>query len=166
MTRPGEFEQHVFDVLWDGGELSVRAVLDRTGGGHAYTTILTVLDREGRIVAVESDVEPEPADETWGDAALVPGLVDLQVNGGNGAAFDAREPELRARAVEYHVERGTTSVLATLNNIGPGLRGVGPAMNFGEMPTLVKVLLSLFMILGRLEFYAVVALFMPGFWRR
>jgi Trk-type K+ transport system membrane component len=30
----------------------------------------------------------------------------------------------------------------------------------------VKALLTLFMILGRLEFYAVVALFVPGFWRR
>jgi trk system potassium uptake protein TrkH len=59
----------------------------------------------------------------------------------------------------------STAVLATLNNVGPGLGGVGPALSFEEMPTLVKALLSLYMILGRLEFYAVVALFMPGFWR-
>jgi len=60
----------------------------------------------------------------------------------------------------------STAVLATLNNIGPGLVGVGPSMNYGALPELVKWLLSLFMILGRLEFYAVVALFVPGFWRR
>lgn len=59
-----------------------------------------------------------------------------------------------------------TAVLATLNNIGPGLNLVGPTMNFGEMSVFAKVLLSLFMIVGRLEFYAVVILFMPDFWRR
>ncbi len=60
----------------------------------------------------------------------------------------------------------STAVLATLNNIGPGLDVVGPTQNFGEMPEAVKLLLSLFMILGRLEFYAVVALFVPGFWKK
>lgn len=63
------------------------------------------------------------------------------------------------------LETASTAVVATLNNIGPGLAHVGPTMNFAEMPDLVKVVLTLFMILGRLEFYAVVALFVPGFWR-
>ena len=58
-----------------------------------------------------------------------------------------------------------TSVLATLNNIGPGLAAVGPASNFAFMPDPAKLLLSFFMILGRLEFYAVVILFVPRFWR-
>jgi trk system potassium uptake protein TrkH len=59
----------------------------------------------------------------------------------------------------------STSVVATLNNIGPGLGVVGPTGNFAAMPALAKILLSLFMILGRLEFYAVVILFVPSFWR-
>ncbi len=63
------------------------------------------------------------------------------------------------------LESASTAVVATLNNIGPGLAKVGPTMNFAEMPVLVKLLLTLFMILGRLEFYAVVALFFPSFWR-
>ena len=58
-----------------------------------------------------------------------------------------------------------TSVIATLNNIGPGLAAVGPAANFSFMPETAKLLLSFFMILGRLEFYAVVVLFVPRFWR-
>jgi len=64
------------------------------------------------------------------------------------------------------LEESATAVLATLNNIGPGLGKVGPSVNYGHFPDGVKVLLSVFMILGRLEFYAVVALFVPGFWRR
>ena len=63
------------------------------------------------------------------------------------------------------LETSATAVVATLNNIGPGLGLVGPTMNFAELPVLVKALLTVFMILGRLEFYAVVALFVPSFWR-
>ena len=43
---------------------------------------------------------------------------------------------------------------------------MGPTQNFASMPDLVKVLLTLFMIIGRLEFYALVILFVPGFWRQ
>jgi trk system potassium uptake protein TrkH len=63
------------------------------------------------------------------------------------------------------LESAATAVVATLNNIGPGLGVVGPTLNFAELPVLVKALLTVFMILGRLEFYAVVALFVPSFWR-
>ena len=58
-----------------------------------------------------------------------------------------------------------TSVIATLNNIGPGLAMVGPTQNFGWMPEAGKLLAALLMIVGRLEFYAVVVLFLPRFWR-
>lgn len=63
------------------------------------------------------------------------------------------------------LETASTAVVATLNNIGPGLGHVGPTQNFAALPDLVKILLTVFMILGRLEFYAVVALFVPGFWK-
>lgn len=66
----------------------------------------------------------------------------------------------------YDLVTAGTATLATLNNIGPGLARVGPMLNFAELPGLVKLVLTLCMILGRLEFYAVVALFVPGFWRR
>ena len=73
---------------------------------------------------------------------------------------------LALSAYGIELEESATAVLATLNNIGPGLGRVGPSVNYGHFPDGVKVLLSVFMILGRLEFYAVVALFVPGFWRR
>jgi trk system potassium uptake protein TrkH len=74
--------------------------------------------------------------------------------------------DLRAPGYEDQVLlTAATSVLATLNNIGPGLAAVGPTANFSFMPDAAKLVLSFFMILGRLEFYAVVVLFMPRFWR-
>ena len=70
---------------------------------------------------------------------------------------------------EPHADQGiltaATSVIASLNNIGPGLAAVGPTANFAFLPDAGKLLLALFMIIGRLEFYAVVVLFVPRFWR-
>lgn len=59
---------------------------------------------------------------------------------------------------------GTTAVIATLNNIGPGLNLVGPAQNFGHLPQLSKVVLSFCMLAGRLELYTVAVLLTPDFW--
>jgi trk system potassium uptake protein len=59
---------------------------------------------------------------------------------------------------------GTSAVLATLNNIGPGLAQVGPALHFGELPTLAKWILSLCMLAGRLELYTLAVLLTPAYW--
>ena len=59
-----------------------------------------------------------------------------------------------------------SGVIACLNTMGPGLGGVGPSQCFGHLAGASKLVLSALMILGRLEFFAVVALFLPGFWRR
>lgn len=69
-------------------------------------------------------------------------------------------------AFGYDLETSAAAVVATLNNIGPGLGKVGPTLNFGDLPGVLKVMLATFMILGRLEFYAVVVLLVPSFWRR
>lgn len=57
-------------------------------------------------------------------------------------------------------------VVATLANIGPGFGDVGPADNFGHLLPVTKVFLSLLMILGRLELYAILVLFMPSVWKK
>ena len=56
--------------------------------------------------------------------------------------------------------------IACLGNIGPGLGSVGPAAHYADLPSLGKWLLSLAMIVGRLEVYTVLILFLPEFWRR
>jgi trk system potassium uptake protein TrkH len=51
-------------------------------------------------------------------------------------------------------------------NVGPGLGDtVGPAGNFSTLPDTAKWLLSLGMLLGRLEIYTVLVLLAPSFWR-
>jgi trk system potassium uptake protein TrkH len=59
-----------------------------------------------------------------------------------------------------------TSVIATLGNIGPGLNAVGISQNFAGIPPLGQAFLSFLMLLGRLELYTVLILFLPGFWKK
>lgn len=59
-----------------------------------------------------------------------------------------------------------SAVFASLCNIGPGLAEVGPAETYGFMGTPAKLLLSLLMIMGRLELYAILVLFAPSLWKR
>ncbi|MCC8161059.1 MAG: TrkH family potassium uptake protein [Oscillospiraceae bacterium] len=59
-----------------------------------------------------------------------------------------------------------TSVIATMNNIGPGLGAVGPTGNFAAFSPLSKIVLSVGMLAGRLEFYPILILFSPYTWKR
>tara|TARA_B100000287_G_scaffold391013_1_gene402362 strand:- start:916 stop:2364 length:1449 start_codon:yes stop_codon:yes gene_type:complete len=55
----------------------------------------------------------------------------------------------------------------SISNVGPGLGGViGPNGNFSLLPDFSKWILSTGMILGRLELFAIIVLFIPSFWRR
>jgi len=59
----------------------------------------------------------------------------------------------------------TSAVAATLGNVGPGFGVVGPAMNYNGLTVLTKYVLSLAMILGRLEIFTVLIIFTPFFWQ-
>lgn len=58
------------------------------------------------------------------------------------------------------------AVAASLSNIGPGLGAVGPTDNYSEIPTAGKWVLSLLMLMGRLELYTVLVLFSPSYWKK
>ncbi|GJM03205.1 MAG: Trk system potassium uptake protein [Rhodomicrobium sp.] len=59
-----------------------------------------------------------------------------------------------------------SATAACITNVGPGLGDiVGPSGNFQPLPEGVKWLLSLAMLLGRLELFTVLVLFVPTFWR-
>lgn len=59
-----------------------------------------------------------------------------------------------------------TSVIATMNNIGPGLGEVGPTGNFADFSILSKLVMSIDMLVGRLEFYPILILFSPYVWKK
>jgi trk system potassium uptake protein TrkH len=58
------------------------------------------------------------------------------------------------------------AVASCIGNIGPGFGTVGPAENFAHLPVLGKWLLAWCMLLGRLEIYTVIILFVPEFWKK
>ena len=54
----------------------------------------------------------------------------------------------------------------SISNVGPGLGTmIGPNGNFSSLPDVSKWILSLAMIMGRLELFAILVLFLPSFWR-
>ncbi len=54
----------------------------------------------------------------------------------------------------------------SISNVGPGLGStIGPNGNFSSLPNISKWILSFGMILGRLELFAILVLFLPSFWR-
>ena len=57
-----------------------------------------------------------------------------------------------------------TAVMATFNNIGPGLNLVGPTSNFGDYSVFSKIVLMFDMLVGRLEIFPLLILFAPGLW--
>ena len=59
-----------------------------------------------------------------------------------------------------------SAVVACLSSIGPGLDQVGPTQNFDFIPAVGKLVLILCMIAGRLEIFALFALFSLETWRR
>ena len=55
---------------------------------------------------------------------------------------------------------------SAISNVGPGLGDViGPNGNYSSLPSVSKFILAFAMLLGRLELFAVLVLFLPSFWR-
>ncbi len=66
-----------------------------------------------------------------------------------------------------NVTTSFTSVLTCVTNVGPGMGSVvGPAGNFGRFAPLTKLLFSILMLAGRLEFYPMLTLISPALWSK
>jgi len=66
---------------------------------------------------------------------------------------------------DHDIVTAATASIATLSNIGPGLGEVGPTGGFAFFAPWQKLVMVLLMWLGRLEFFALLALFQRRFWR-
>ncbi|MDH5560436.1 MAG: TrkH family potassium uptake protein, partial [Deltaproteobacteria bacterium] len=58
------------------------------------------------------------------------------------------------------------SVIASLGNIGPGFGSVGPTENYAHLGDFTKWILSLDMVMGRLEIFTILILFLPQTWKK
>ena len=59
-----------------------------------------------------------------------------------------------------------SAVASAIGNVGPGIGKVGPSYSFNEIPSIGKWVLSLLMLMGRLELFTVCLIFTPYFWKR
>jgi trk system potassium uptake protein TrkH len=66
----------------------------------------------------------------------------------------------------FSLETNLTAVISCVNNIGPGLGMVGPVGNFSEYSHFSKMVLTIDMLLGRLEIFPVLILFQLRSWNR
>ncbi len=66
----------------------------------------------------------------------------------------------------YDFTTSFTAVVATLNNIGPGLELVGPTGNFSLFSDFSKMVLIIDMLIGRLEIFPILILFHPSCWKK
>jgi len=65
--------------------------------------------------------------------------------------------------VDFITAAGATATC--IGNVGPGIGTVGPVNNFAHLPDLVKWILSIFMVVGRLELFTILIIFSPAFWK-
>lgn len=72
---------------------------------------------------------------------------------------------LLVTAIEGDASIGFVGTAATIGNIGPGFGEIGPMGTFGNLASASKIIFIINMIIGRLEFIPLLALFHPDFWR-
>ncbi|MCC7388132.1 MAG: TrkH family potassium uptake protein [Phycisphaerales bacterium] len=109
--------------------------------------------RLGRTV-MDSDLK-------LGTLAFIIGMAVLFV-GGSGAVMLLEQMN---PASECNYTTAATAAIACLCTIGPGLDLVGAVQNYGWLSGSSKAVLSVLMVLGRLEVYAIIVLLSPRFWR-
>ena len=63
------------------------------------------------------------------------------------------------------VDTALGSSISMLSNVGPATGSTGPASNFAHVPAAGKWLMSAYMLIGRLEIFTILFLFMPSFWK-
>lgn len=71
---------------------------------------------------------------------------------------------LSATGLSFH--EAMTGAMAAVTNNGPGSGAMGPLGNYSEVTAAGKWILSTLMLLGRLEFYTVLIVFIPSFWKQ
>jgi trk system potassium uptake protein len=60
----------------------------------------------------------------------------------------------------------SSAAISCLGNVGPGFAALGPTRNYAAIADSGKLILSLCMLLGRLELFTILVMFSPGFWKR
>ena len=110
-------------------------------------------------------ITTEP-DQQWKQKRSL--IVESTVQGGIAQADSPRSVGLTAEPdfLGNKLLDCASAIAATLHNVGPGLGVVGPTTNFAGFAPWSKILFVFLMMLGRLEMFSILVLFVPAFWRQ
>jgi trk system potassium uptake protein len=120
---------------------------------HSYRELIHLIHPRAvtRVKIGDQAIPAEVLGGIWGFFILYLALLTVSV--------------LLVAATQVDLLTSITSVMACIGNVGPGLGTVGPVDNYAHIPTIAKWVLSLDMLLGRLEIYTVLVLLVPRYYR-
>ena len=147
------------------GLMLVGACAGSTGGG--IKVIRVQLLAKGMIREIRRTIHPRSVNTVRLDGRTVD---DGMISGVLSFFFAYMSVLVAATLIisldGFSFETNLTAVIATLSNIGPGLDMVGATGNFSAFSSLSKVVLSLCMLIGRLEIFPMLMLLAPSAWRK
>lgn len=154
------FSKTVLLILMIGG-----ACAGSTGGGMKMSRLLMLFKTLRRNIHV--NLHPHEVEHVRVNERPVEDIILRNLNGYLTAYGLIVVASMLIISLDgYSIETNLSAVLATFNNIGPGLGSVGPVHNFSGYSDLSKMVLIFNMLAGRLEIYPILILFSRTTWRR
>ena len=136
-----------------------------TAGGLKLSRILILM--KNSIREIRQALRPRSVNVTRLDGCILPeDTVRTTINYFSVYALIFLLGSLLISVDGFSVETTLTASLTCLNNVGPGLGVVGPAGNFAAFSAFSKIILTLEMLIGRLEIYPLLIFLSPSTWRR
>ncbi len=143
----------------------IGACAGSTGGGFKFSRALIVI----RNVRNELNflVHPKAVKRVYMDGHTVAGTTVKSVSAYLGLYVITFIASVLIVSLDnFDYQTTVTAVIATLNNIGPGLGMVGPMGNYAEFSYLSKIVLMFDMLAGRLELLPIFIVIKPKTWKR
>lgn len=147
------------------GLACVGACAGSTGGGFKFSRALIII-RNARN-ELNFLVHPKAVKRVFMDGHTVEGTTVKSVSAYLGLyVITIIASVLLVSLDNFDYQTTITSVIATLNNIGPGLGMIGPMGNYSEFSYFSKIVLMFDMLAGRLELLPIFIVIKPKTWRR
>lgn len=154
------FSQTVLVLL-----MFIGACAGSTGGGMKVSRIIVLF--KGATHEVKRITHPKQVKKIVMDKRVVEHEVVRRINGFLFAYILVFIGSLLLICLDgFDFTTNFTAVVATLNNIGPGLGVVGPDGNFAPFSDFSKYVFMFNMLAGRLELFPMLVLFLPSTWRK
>jgi trk system potassium uptake protein TrkH len=143
----------------------IGACAGSTGGGFKFSRALIII-RNARN-ELNFLVHPKAVKRVYMDGHVVEGTTVKSVSAYLGLYVITLLASILIVSLDnFDFQTTVTSVIATMNNIGPGLGMVGPAGNYSEFSYLSKIVLMFDMLAGRLELLPFFIVAKPKTWKR